>query len=56
MARGTSMFGLLAMVENTLTLVLQMAMFQASTPSELELLTSPATWLSMMSSVHQRWS
>ena len=28
-ARGTSMFGLLAMVENTLTLVLQVAMFQA---------------------------
>ena len=55
MAKGMSTFGLLAMVGVFLILVLQMAMFQASTPSELELLTSLAIRLSMMRSVHQRW-
>ena len=49
------MFGLLAMVAVSSTLVLRMAMSQASTQSELELLTSLATRLSMMRSVHQRW-
>lgn len=55
MAKGTFMFGLLVMVA-VLTRVLQMAMFQASTQLELELLISQATRLSMMRSVHQRWS
>ena len=54
-AKATSMFGLLAMVAVSSTLVLQMAMSQASTQSELELLTSLATRLCMMRSVHQRW-
>ena len=56
MAKATSMFGLLAMVAVSSTLALQMAMSQASTQSELELLTSLATRPSMMRSVHQRWS
>ena len=56
MAEGTSMFGLLVMVDSSLTLVLRMAILQASTPSELEQLISLVTRLSMMRSVHQRWS
>ena len=55
MAKGTFMFGLLVMVA-VLTHVLQMGMLQASTQLELELLISQATRLSMMRSVHQRWS
>ena len=56
MAKEMSTFGLLAMVEVSLTLVLRMDTFQASTPSELEQLISLVTRLSMMRSVHQRWS
>ena len=56
MVKGTSMFGLLAMVETFLILVLQMAIFQASTLLELVLLMSLATRLTMTKNVHQRWS
>ena len=56
MAKGTSMSLLLAMVGIGLILVLQMALLQASTLLELELLTSLATRLSLMKSVHQKWS
>ena len=55
MARGTSTYGQLAMVETSLTHAPQMAMFQASTLLVLELLISLASRLSMMKNVHQKW-
>ena len=55
MGRATSMFGLLAMEEVSLTLVQLMAMFQASTLLGLELLISSASRLNTMRNVHQRW-
>ena len=55
MARGTSTYGQLAMVETSLIHAPQMAMFQASTLLVLELLISLVTRPSMMKSVHQRW-
>ena len=56
MAMRTSMIGQLAMEERSSTPALLMALFQASTQSELELLMSLVTRLSMMRSVQQRWS
>ena len=55
MEKVSSMYLLREMVDATTTLVLQMAMWLAFTPSPLGLLTHTAGKLTMMNSVQARW-